>query len=286
MAIEMNPDGWSKKLLRYTRSSNNYKYEVNPCIDSSYSEQKYRSSTYYNWYTKSYWSKWTLARKFKNNTTSSLILRNMTFNAAPAHSNGKKAQVDNGQQYYFVGHGCKFYCDVFYENKPNYDSTNGVYVPNYTSKAGTLARIYSTNCHTVVKGVTYLGETDVSLVDAGVEGVTMASTKFGQHSSYQNSTDSNGTKLGMQKIVLEFDDDIIVEPGQAVFLVISCPQAGWTSTDWNDGGVAVEATAGSWDAVVEPSQADYIWVMTDSGWQKARMAYKMTNNGWEVMEEV
>lgn len=283
MAIEMNPDGWSKKLLRYTRSSNNYKYEVNPCVESSYSEQPYKSTTYYNWYTKSYWSQWTLARKFKNNTTSSLILRNMTFNAAPAHSNGKKAEVDNGNQYTFDGEGCKFYCDVFYENAPNYDATNKVYVPNYSSKSSTLAKIYSTNCHVVVKGVPYLGETDVSMRS---QGAAPKSTKFGQHSDYQNATDSYGNKLGMQKMVLEFEDDVVVEPGQAVFLVIRCPAEDWTSTGSNDGGVAVEATAGSWEAVVEPSQSDYIWVMTNSGWQKARMAYKMTNNGWEVMEEV
>jgi len=291
MAIALNADGWSTQLLRYTRNGWDRKYDKNPCIDDSYSTFGYTSKTQYNWYTKSYWNRWTMARKFKNMTDSTIILKNMSFNAAPAHSDGKYATVTtkdedgNNLKYTFDGEGCNFYFDVFYEGKPNYDATNKVYIPDYSSSAGTMKKIYKANCHVVAGGVTYLGETDVSLRDKGIS-ASVCSTKFGQHSTYQTAVDSKGTTLGMQKIVMNFTEGVPVKPGESVFLVVRNPVSEWTSSGSNDGGSAIECTGGSWEAIVEPTQSDYIWVMTNEGWKKARMAYKMTSSGWEVMEEV
>lgn len=286
MAIELNSDGWSKKLLRYTRSGWDRKYDKNPCTDDSYDTFGYTNKTQYNWYTKSYWNRWTLARKFKNVTDTAIILKQMTFNAAPAHSNGKYATVSTTnadgthKQYIFDGEGCVFYCDIFFEGSPNYNSSTGLYTPDFTSKGGQMKKIYSPNCHVTVDGVARLGETDVSL------GAPPCTTYFGQHAYYQTATDKNGTTLGMQKIVLEFAEEVRVEPGQAIYLVIRNPEGEWTSTGSNDGGSAIECTGGSWESIVEPTQSGYIWVMTDTGWQKVKLAHQMTASGWQPMEEV
>ena len=85
---------------------------------------------------------------------------------------------------------------------------------------------------------------------------------------------------------MNFTEGVPVKPGESVFLVVRNPVSEWTSSGSNDGGSAIECTGGSWEAIVEPTQSDYIWVMTNEGWKKARMAYKMTSSGWEVMEEV
>lgn len=255
---QVDANGWSP-TLEYQSNNYNSQYDNNPGASSSY--ELMGGAT---WFTTSYWTYWRWAKSYKNITSKKQKMTKCSFQACTAHSNGQSFKSSNGKWHTVYGAGCQFYCDIF---------RAGSSTIAYQSARATLGAINS--CNASSGGV--------------ANKVTEWGTKFGSVAVFgAGATASNGVCKVAHTIEFTFSEEIIIEPGEQIFIVVNVPTDSWNYAYGGSEGIIVienvNADPTNWEADVEPVAKDMIWVMTSEGWKQERSPFQFDGTKWVKME--
>lgn len=248
MAIAVDPNtGWSVAL--------DCKADANMGEDSSYTHVN--ATWFYNsWFDNNRW-----ARKFTNLTNMKLQMKSGSFTVVSGHSNGKSFMATGGLVPAVGGAGCKFQAKIFVQGNNKAIAT---------SDTITLPTIVDYNC--------------VSSGGVGTVSTTSAQgTGFGKLKYFGPGTgrdlDRNGNKRYSHLETVTFSEGPIIEPGQSIYVVISP-----TNFDSSRALLVIEQSVTSWEAVLEPTPSEYIWVYTKNGWVKKKTAMVYDGSTWNKLE--
>lgn len=254
--------GWSG-ILEYQSKNYEGKYDNDPSVYSSYRTMSARG------FTNSYWTHWRWAKKFKNVTNMTLIIKSVTFHACTGHSGDNKSpetiqefKTTNGRSHWVDGAGCTFYCDVFRE---------GEGVSPLTSTEHILPKITHSNCSSKNGKYTTLS--------------TEAGTSFGSLSYFNGVKDSAGNPIYIHPCKFTFSEDIVLKPGEAVYFVINTKNWNYHSGGRQEGFITIDNASASWEYEMEVEESSYIWVFNGTSWVKERSAYQFnSSSNWVKLE--
>lgn len=261
----VDANGWSP-TIEYVSNNINSVYDRDPGLISSY--ELMGGAT---WFMDSYWIKWRWAKMYKNLTTKAQKLTKCSFQACTGNSSGKSFKSSNGRWHSVRGGSCDFYCNIYFgQGSSKYRSDWGYFT---RSNATHLGAIQTCNASTGTS--------------AGV--VSEWGTKFGSKAIWGTQVCSTtGNPLATHTIEFTFQQEVIIEPGECIFIVVEVPRSSWSYPYGGSEGLIVienvNADPTSWETDVEPVAKDMIWVMTTDGWKQERSPFQFDGTKWVKME--
>lgn len=250
--------------------------------DNPFDTAKY-GQTSSSWFQRSWWESQNLVKKYVNDTGMSVKLSSISFKGCPGHSGGLPYSVNKGGNTGrdiaggCGGYGCDLYVKMYVIDTQESSSelkvghidgidTFNVQAHGERGKTCTIAQypnttVHSPGWHTTFGNPAYFGPT------------------CGEY--YK---DSKGRPRCEQIHTLVLADSLIIPPDATMYVHVY-PKNWDNGSNYDNSLLVMRWGEGNFSGVVEPADDSYIWIMTEEGWEKSRVAYRRTADGWEEVKE-